>query len=118
MGFTAERVADRWHISREDQDAWALGSQQKAAAAIAGGLFDDQIVPVPGEEVSGEGTEKKVETKSFARDELPRATSPEALAKLKPAFKANGTVTAGNASPYSDGAAAIPVVGRSEGRGA
>jgi len=114
MGFTAERVADRWHISREDQDAWALGSQQKAAAAVARGAFDDQIVPVPVEQVSWEGTEKKVETSSFARDELPRATSPEALAKLKPAFKANGTVTAGNASPYSDGAAAVLLMRRSK----
>ena len=113
MGFTAERVADRWHISREDQDAWALGSQRKAAAAVARGAFDDQIVPVPVEQVTWEGTEKKVETSSFARDELPRATSPEALAKLKPAFKANGTVTAGNASPYSDGAAAVLLMRRS-----
>jgi len=114
MGFTAERVADRWHISREDQDAWALGSQQKAAAAVARGAFDDQIVPVPVEQVTWAGTEKKVETSSFARDELPRATSPEALAKLKPAFKANGTVTAGNASPYSDGAAAVLLMRRSK----
>jgi acetyl-CoA acyltransferase len=114
MGFTAERVAERWKISRADQDAWALGSQQKAAAAVASGAFDDQIVPVPVEEVSWNGTEKKVETKTFARDELPRATSPEALAKLKPAFKANGTVTAGNASPYSDGAAAVLLMRRSK----
>jgi acetyl-CoA acyltransferase len=114
MGFTAERVAERWKISRADQDAWALESQQKAAAAVASGAFDDQIVPVPVEEVSWDGTEKKVETKSFARDELPRATSPEALAKLKPAFKANGTVTAGNASPYSDGAAAVLLMRRSK----
>jgi acetyl-CoA acyltransferase len=114
MGFTAERVADRWKISRADQDAWALGSQQKAAAAVASGAFDDQIVPVPVEQVSWEGTEKKVETKSFVRDELPRATSPEALAKLKPAFKADGTVTAGNASPYSDGAAAVLLMRRSK----
>jgi acetyl-CoA acyltransferase len=114
MGFTAERVADRWDISREDQDAWALGSQQKAAAAVARGAFDDQIVPVPVEQVSWEGTEKKVETKSFARDELPRATSPEALAKLRPAFKTDGTVTAGNASPYSDGAAAVVLMRRSK----
>src|SRR6476619_4049766 len=114
MGFTAERVAERWKISRADQDAWALESQQKAAAAVESGAFDDQIVPVPVEEVSWEGTEKKVETKTFARDELPRATSPEALAKLKPAFKANGTVTAGNASPYSDGAAAVLLMRRSK----
>jgi acetyl-CoA acyltransferase len=114
MGFTAERVAERWKISRADQDAWALESQQKAAAAVASGAFDDQIVPVPVEEVSWDGTEKKVETKTFARDELPRATSPEALAKLKPAFKTNGTVTAGNASPYSDGAAAVLLMRRSK----
>src|SRR3954468_11660513 len=114
MGFTAERVAERWKISRADQDAWALGSQQKAAKAIAAGAFDDQIVPVPVERVSWNGTEKQVETKPFARDELPRATSPEALAKLKPAFKANGTVTAGNASPYSDGAAAVLLMRRSK----
>jgi len=64
--------------------------------------------------VSWEGTQKKVETATFARDELPRATNPEALAKLKPAFKANGTVTAGNASPYSDGAAAVLLMRRSK----
>ena len=114
MGFTAERVAERWNISRADQDAWALGSQQKAAAAVAGGVFDDEIVPVPVERVSWEGTEKKVETATFARDELPRATNPDALAKLKPAFKTNGTVTAGNASPYSDGAAAVLLMRRSK----
>jgi acetyl-CoA acyltransferase len=114
MGFTAERVAERWNVSRADQDAWALASQQKAAAAVAGGAFDDQIVPVPVERVSWEGTEKKVETATFERDELPRATNPEALAKLKPAFKANGTVTAGNASPYSDGAAAVLLMRRSK----
>ena len=114
MGFTAERVAERWKISREDQDAWALGSQQKAARAVASGTFDAEIVPVPVETVSWEGTEKKVETGSFARDELPRSTTSEALAKLKPAFKANGTVTAGNASPYSDGAAAVVLMRRSK----
>src|SRR6476659_2364975 len=68
MGFTAERVAERWKISRADQDAWALASQQKAAKAVASGAFDDQIVPVPVERVSWEGTEKKVDTTTFARD--------------------------------------------------
>ena len=115
MGFTAERVAERWKISRADQDAWALASQQKAAKAVASGAFDDQIVPVPVERVSWEGTEKKVDTTSFARDEMVRAdTSAEGLAKLRPAFKANGTVTAGNASPYSDGAAAVLLMRRSK----
>jgi acetyl-CoA acyltransferase len=115
MGFTAERVAERWKISRADQDAWALASQQKAAKAVASGAFDDQIVPVPVERVSWEGTEKKVDTTTFARDEMVRAdTSAEGLAKLRPAFKANGTVTAGNASPYSDGAAAVLLMRRSK----
>jgi acetyl-CoA acyltransferase len=113
MGFTAERVADRWKVSRADQDAWALGSQQKAAKAVASGTFDDQIVPVPVDRVSWSGTEKKVDTVSFARDELVRAdTTAAGLAKLKPAFKTNGTVTAGNASPYSDGAAAVLLMRR------
>ena len=114
MGFTAERVADRWKISRADQDAWALGSQKKAAAALERGAFDGQIVPVPVERVAWKGTEKQVTSQRFAKDELVRAdTSPEGLAKLKPAFKANGTVTAGNASPYSDGSAAVVLMRRS-----
>jgi acetyl-CoA acyltransferase len=114
MGFTAERVAERWRISRADQDAWALGSQQKAAKAVKGGAFDGQIVPVPVERVSWKGTEKQVEPLEFARDELVRAeTTADGLAKLKPAFKVNGTVTAGNASPYSDGAAALVLMRRS-----
>jgi acetyl-CoA acyltransferase len=113
MGFTAERVADRWKVSRDDQDRWALESQRKAAQAVASGAFDGQIVPVPVERVRWEGTEKQVDTASFARDELVRAdTTAEGLAKLKPAFKANGTVTAGNASPYSDGAAAVLLMRR------
>jgi len=106
-------VADRWKVSREDQDRWALESQQKAAKAVASGAFDGQIVPVPVERVRWEGTEKQVDTSNFVRDELVRAdTTAEGLAKLKPAFKANGTVTAGNASPYSDGAAAVLLMRR------
>jgi acetyl-CoA acyltransferase len=108
MGFTAERVADRWKITREDQDRWALGSQQKAAKAIASGTFDKQIVPVSVEETRWKGAKKETTNQRFAKDELPRPeTTMEGLAKLKPAFKAKGTVTAGNASPYSDGAAAV-----------
>src|ERR1043165_9537262 len=108
MGFTAERVAERWKITREDQDRWALGSQQKAAKAIASGTFDKQIVPVRVEETRWNGAKKETSEKAFAKDELPRPeTTMEGLAKLKPAFKATGTVTAGNASPYSDGAAAV-----------
>jgi acetyl-CoA acyltransferase len=114
MGFTAERVAERWKISRADQDAWALGSQQKAARAVKAGAFDEQIVPVSVERVRWNGTEKTTDSLEFARDELVRAeTTAEGLAKLKPAFKANGTVTAGNASPYSDGAAAVLLMRRS-----
>ena len=114
MGFTAERVAERWSISRADQDAWALRSQQKAAAAISNGSFDAQIVSVPVQRVTWKGTEKQVEELSFERDELVRAdTTIEGLTKLRPVFKANGTVTAGNASPYSDGASAVLLMRRS-----
>jgi acetyl-CoA acyltransferase len=108
MGFTAERVAQRWNVTREDQDRWALGSQQKAVKALAAGAFDSQITPVPVESVEWNGAEKRVGTTEFAKDELPRPdTTMEGLAKLRPAFKTNGTVTAGNASPYSDGASAV-----------
>ncbi len=108
MGFTAERVAQRWKVSREEQDAWALGSQQKAAKALADGAFREQIVPVPVTRAEWKGATKTEDTVTFVEDELPRRdTTLEGLAKLRPAFKANGTVTAGNASPYSDGAAAI-----------
>jgi acetyl-CoA acyltransferase len=108
MGYTAERVAERWHVTREDQDRWALASQQKAARALNNGAFDSQIVSVPVERVTWRAAEKDAQTIDFARDELPRTdTTIEGLAKLRPAFKVNGTVTAGNASPYSDGAAAV-----------
>jgi len=108
MGFTAERVAARWNVTREDQDRWALGSQQKAAKAWSENRFAEQVVPIPVEMVSWRGAEKDESTKEFSRDELPRGdTTMEGLAKLKPAFKVNGTVTAGNASPYSDGSAAV-----------
>ena len=111
MGFTAERVAERWKVSRDDQDAWALASQQKATRAMNDGRFDGQIVPIPTVKVAWKGTKKEVRDVPFDRDELPRTdTTKEGLAKLKPAFKANGTVTAGNASPYSDGAAALLVM--------
>ena len=110
MGFTAERVAERWQVSRADQDAWALGSHEKAARAWQAGRFGDQIVPIRAERVNGQGTVEQVE---FCRDELVRTdTTPEKLAKLPPAFKVGGTVTAGNASPYSDGAAALVVMKR------
>jgi acetyl-CoA acyltransferase len=108
MGFTAERVAERWGITREMQDAFALGSQQKAVAAWQKNAFADEIVPVPVQRVSWKGATKSVEGSAFATDELVRAgTTLEGLAKLPPAFKPGGTVTAGNASPLSDGAAAV-----------
>jgi acetyl-CoA acyltransferase len=112
MGFTAERVAERWKVTREDQDRWALASQQKAARAWSEGKFADQIVPVAVEKMRWAGAKKEERVESFARDELPRPdTSMEGLTKLRPAFKVNGTVTAGNSSPYSDGAAAVLLMG-------
>jgi acetyl-CoA acyltransferase len=111
MGLTAERVAERWHVTRQEQDAYALDSHLKAAASIAAGRFDEQIVPVPVERVSWVGAKKVVNNGLFARDELVRSdTSLERLAALKPAFKSGGSVTAGNSSPYSDGAAAVLIV--------
>ena len=105
MGETAENVAERYGIDRERQDAFALESQRRAVAAIEGGKFDDQIVPV---EVAG----RKGETTTVSRDEHPRAdTSAEALAKLRPAFKQDGgSVTAGNSSGINDGASAVLLV--------
>lgn len=100
MPQTAENVADQWQVSREDQDAFALASQQKAAAAIASGRMAAEIVPVT-------IPQRKGDPIVFAQDEHPRATSLEALAKLKPVVRADGTVTAGNASGLNDGAAAM-----------
>ena len=112
MGLTAERVAERFHVSREDADSFALASHQKALKAIAEGRFTDEIVPVEWtERTPKKGSAKpKEEKRSFQMDEGPRAdTSAAALAKLKPAFHAKGTVTAGNSSQTSDGAAATIV---------
>jgi acetyl-CoA C-acetyltransferase len=103
MGITAENVAEKYHVTRDQQDQFALESQQKAAKAIAAGLFKDEIVPVK-VKVS------KTEEKSFDTDEHPRKTTPESLAKLRPAFKKDGTVTAGNASGVNDAAAAVVVM--------
>ncbi len=108
MGFTAERVAARWGISREAQDHFAAGSHQRAASARAAGAFRDQIVPVPVARTEWSGASRTETKTEFDTDELIRPdTTPEGLAKLRPAFSAKGTVTAGNASPYSDGAAAV-----------
>jgi acetyl-CoA acyltransferase len=112
MGLTAERVGERFHVSREDADNFALASHQKALKAIAEGRFADEIVPFEWmERTPKNGSAKPMEQKrSFQIDEGPRAdTSAAALAKLKPAFHAKGTVTAGNSSQTSDGAAATIV---------
>ncbi|MGA6097546.1 acetyl-CoA C-acetyltransferase [Stutzerimonas marianensis] len=101
MGITAENLVDKYGISREAQDAFAAGSQQKAVAAIEAGRFKDEITPI-------EIPQRKGDPLRFDTDEQPRAgTTAEALAKLKPAFKKDGTVTAGNASSLNDGAAAV-----------
>ena len=110
MGLTAERVARHYQVSREDQDAFALASHQKAIAAQAAGRFNDELIPVTVTTATpGAKAGKPVITERiFTTDEGPRTdTSVEALAKLKPAFHAQGTVTAGNASQTSDGAAAL-----------
>ena len=108
MGFTAERVAKRWGITREAQDQFAMESQQKAAAAWQKNLFAREIVPVSVPRSIWKGATQTVEEVPFLTDELVRAgTTIEGLAKLPPAFKPGGTVTAGNSSPLSDGAAAV-----------
>ena len=107
MGLTAEEVARKYSISREDQDAFSLRSHQNALKAQAAGYFDEEIVPLEVETTTLSGTKKIV----FAKDEGPRAdTSMEALAKLRPVFHATGSVTAGNSSQTSDGAAAAIVM--------
>lgn len=111
MGFTAERVAKRWDISREQQDQFAYDSQRKAVAALASGVFAKEIVPITTQRYAWNGAEKTVTEVVFDVDECPRAdTSLEGLARLRPAFVPTGSVTAGNASPYSDGAAAVLVM--------
>jgi len=101
MGITAENLAAQFEVSRTVQDEYALRSQERALKAIAAGVFDDQIAPID--------VKKGRETVSFAKDEYPRATSMEALGKLRPAFKGDGSVTAGNASGINDGAGAVVV---------
>ncbi len=112
MGLTAEAVAKDFKISREDQDMFAFQSHQKAVKAIAEGKFKEEILPVEVEEVYLDENKKRKTKKSIvAVDEGPRAdTSLEALAKLKPVFAVNGTVTAGNSSQTSDGAAFVVVM--------
>ena len=103
MGVTAENIVDKYGISREEQDAFAAASQQKAVAAQKAGYFDDQIVPIT-------IPQRKGEPLVISRDEGPRdGVTGESLGKLRPAFKKDGTVTAGNASSLNDGAAAVMV---------
>lgn len=104
MGVTAERVADRYGVNREEQDEFALRSQERAAEAIASGLFERQIVGVP-----RRGTDEP-----FVCDEHPRSTTLAKLAALKPAFLEGGSVTAGNSSGLNDGAAAVLLMRHSE----
>jgi 3-oxoadipyl-CoA thiolase len=104
MGETAENVAERWSVDRARQDAFALESQRRAVAAIDGGRFDSQIVPI-------EVPPRKGDPSVVSRDEHPRAdATAEALAKLRPAFRDGGTVTAGNSSGINDGASAVLLV--------
>jgi acetyl-CoA acyltransferase len=111
MGLTAERVGKRFGITREMQDKFSVESHKKAIAAIQAGKFDDEIVPVPVSFTTPNGSKPKRTDIVFKMDEGPRAdTSLEALLALKPAFHANGTVTAGNSSQMSDGAAAAIVM--------
>jgi acetyl-CoA acyltransferase len=113
MGLTAENVAQKYGVSREDQDAFALRSHQRAVAAIEAGKFKEEIVPVEVENVWFEGGQRRRATATFDTDEGPRRdTNAAALAKLRPVFAAKGSVTAGNSSQTSDGAAAVVVMSR------
>ncbi len=114
MGMTAENVAERWKVSREEQDEWAVISQTRAVAAQESGHFDSEIVAVTAPahtEVDREGNEVQVPERVVTKDDGPRpGTTLEGLAALKPAFREGGTVTAGNACPLNDGAAALLIM--------
>jgi acetyl-CoA acyltransferase len=113
MGMTAEKVAQQWKVTREEQDAFALASHQKALAGIATGEFNEEITPLDiAEKFPRLGTaEVDIKTRKMTVDEGPRAdTTLEALARLKPVFAAKGSVTAGNSSQTSDGAGALILV--------
>jgi acetyl-CoA C-acetyltransferase len=102
MGVTSENIAEKYGITRKEQDELALMSNQRALAAMKNGIFKEEIIPVE--------IKQKKETTLFDTDEHPRETSMEALAKLPPVFKGDGSVTAGNASGITDGAAAVVVM--------
>ena len=117
MGLTAENVSAKYGVSRADQDEFALRSHQRAVFAVETGIFDPEIVPVPVEivEPGGNGGGAVRRSYTVTRDEGPRAdTNLQALAKLKPAFKEGGTVTAGNSSQMSDGAGAVIIMSRAK----
>jgi len=115
MGLTAENVAEKYGISRQDQDAFALRSNQLASQAVESGRFDPEIVPLDVTVVEARNGHRTERSFTFKRDEGPRAdTSMEALAKLRPAFKEGGTVTAGTSSQMSDGAAGVIVMSRAK----
>jgi acetyl-CoA acyltransferase len=119
MGLTAENVAKKYGITREQADEFALASHKKALAAIQSGKFEEEIVPITVTNVApGNNSAKpQIKTTEFRTDEGPRAdTSAEALSKLRPAFRAKGTVTAGNSSQTSDGAAAAVVLSEQRAR--
>jgi len=111
MGITAENVSDRYKITRETQDEFAFKSNKKAHQAVESGRFDEEIVPLEIEIITPSGTKHT----TFKRDEGPRGdTSLEVLGKLRPAFKLNGTVTAGNSSQMSDGAAGVIIMSKAK----
>jgi acetyl-CoA acyltransferase len=117
MGLTAENVSVKYGVNRQDQDVFSLNSHQKASVAVSSGRFDPEIVPLQVSIVEPGSNGHKTETRSFVfqRDEGPRAdTSLEALSRLRPAFKEGGTVTAGNSSQMSDGAAGVVVMSRAK----
>jgi acetyl-CoA C-acetyltransferase len=120
MGLTAENVAERCHVSREAQDEWAVISQSRAVEARDSGHFDAEIVPVTApahKDKDKEGNEIDVPERVVDRDDGPRAgTTMEVLAQLKPAFRPDGTVTAGNSCPLNDGAAAVLVMSEEKAR--
>jgi acetyl-CoA C-acetyltransferase len=121
MGMTAENVAERCQVTREQQDEWAVVSQSRAVDARASGHFDAEIVPVPvaaHQDVDRDGNEIDVPDTVVTKDDGPRSgTTMEVLSQLKPAFRPDGTVTAGNACPLNDGAAAVLVMSEDKARG-
>ncbi|WP_086429421.1 thiolase family protein [Staphylococcus cornubiensis] len=111
MGLTAENVADTYHVSREDQDAYAVQSHQRATAAQQNGKFEDEIIPIRVKKVTYDQDGPHVHTEMFDTDELVRPdTNAETLAKLPTVFKADGTVTAGTSAPLSDGVGFVVVM--------